>query len=285
MENFTYHSNTYFIEYGMSPPSADNRAIIDRSLAVNCAGKVSTHISHISKNSRLDYFLFVLISGKMELYNGNERIQISTGDVVVFPPNQKYQYKFYGEETKSFLWVHFSGFDALNKMNEYGIELFPAINKTAIENHISIRFQKLFEAFTKNDRFRDNDLSALLDRLLIEIGRAKDNLTMQKTHLIKSTSHINKFYTTQIKITELAKMEGMCMTTYNLRFKEEFGVSPTKYILALRMLLAKELLIESDISITEIGAMCGYLDINFFSKVFKKEFGISPTAYRKNKTK
>ena len=60
------------------------------------------------------------------------------------------------------------------------------------------------------------------------------------------------------------------------------GMSPTKYILALRMHSAKELLESSKLSVRDIGAMCGYEDFNFFTKTFKGFTGLSPLAYRKS---
>ena len=144
------------------------------------------------------------------------------------------------------------------------------------------RFQKLFEGFAKNDAFRDYDLSSLLDRVLIEIGRAISNEQNEKALYSKSIRYINEFYSSPIKITDLAKMENVSMTTYNLHFKEQMGMSPTKYILSLRMHSAIELLESSKMSVREISAMCGYEDFNFFTKVFKKYSGVSPTLYRKN---
>ena len=37
---------------------------------------------------------------------------------------------------------------------------------------------------------------------------------------------------------------------------------------------------QSDATIYEIAAKCGFSDQGYFSKVFQKEFGITPSAYR-----
>ena len=76
-------------------------------------------------------------------------------------------------------------------------------------------------------------------------------------------------------------MDGLSMTQYNLNFKKQMGMSPTKYIIKLRTDNAKELLRSTNLTIREIGAICGYDDVNFFRKTFKKEVGISPSEYRK----
>ena len=127
----------------------------------------------------------------------------------------------------------------------------------------------------------ERDLSASFERLLIEVARAIKTNEKPKISLSKSISYINHNYNTQIKIPDLAKMDGLSMTQYNLNFKKQMGISPTKYIIALRMNTAKELIEASNLSLNQIGSMCGYDDYNFFAKVFKQYTGVSPKKYRK----
>ena len=104
---------------------------------------------------------------------------------------------------------------------------------------------------------------------------------LERTSLAKSVRFINENYPSKISIPDLAKLENMCMTSYNLLFKEQLGMSPTKYIIKLRIEHARELLESTNLPIQEIGIACGYPDINFFSRVFKKYVGTSPSSYRK----
>ena len=49
------------------------------------------------------------------------------------------------------------------------------------------------------------------------------------------------------------------------------------------MELAKQLLIDTDMSAVEISEKCGYYDYAHFSKVFMKYACVSPAKYRKKK--
>ena len=49
--------------------------------------------------------------------------------------------------------------------------------------------------FAKNDKFRDYDLSALLDRLLVEVGRSISAEQGEKSLFTKSIRYINENYT------------------------------------------------------------------------------------------
>lgn len=65
-------------------------------------------------------------------------------------------------------------------------------------------------------------------------------------------------------------------------FKQNKGVSPSDYILQLRMEKAKEMLLSSsDMMVKDIASIVGYSDSVYFSKVFKKATGYYPTQYRK----
>ena len=283
MNNFWYYVNEADKSSVLPSVSLGNRQCNDLPLMINCAGayyQMDKHYNH-NPRGRLDYYLMYIVSGEAKVYNGNEFVIAKEGSVIVFPPNKGYKHS--SKHTQiSYLWMHFTGSDVLNVLNRYGINIFPTVNTANGENKISNCFQKIFDGFANNDKFRDYDLSSLLDRLLIEIGRSISVEQGEKRLFKKSIRHINESYGNPIRITELAKMENVSMTTYNFHFKRQMGMSPTQYILTLRMHSAKELLKSSKISVRDISAMVGYDDFNFFTKVFKKYTGQSPSAYRKN---
>ena len=62
-------------------------------------------------------------------------------------------------------------------------------------------------------------------------------------------------------------------------FKEEFGISPQKYIIELRIQNAVALISKGYYSLKEIAYMSGYNDYKYFSVEFKKSMGVSPSEY------
>lgn len=63
-------------------------------------------------------------------------------------------------------------------------------------------------------------------------------------------------------------------------FKENMGVTIWEFIRKRRLSVAKQMLMNTDMKITEIAEKCCFTDSSFFTKVFSREFGITPTAYR-----
>ena len=251
-------------------------------LVVNVAARVSTgnESTNYNKKGRLDYYLVYVISGSLSVKTKHGVAYSYENELFIIPAKTPYEIKTVDLPLR-YLCVHFTGSQVEKILFDYEISMFPKINKLSYKNHMQLRFNTLFEGFAKNDSLRERELSILLERLLIESSRAIKNAVLEKTSLAKSIRFINENYPSKIKITDLAKMENMCMTAYNMTFKKSFGISPIKYIIQLRLEHARSLIESTNLSIEEIGILCGYPDINFFSRVFKAYIGISPSNYRK----
>ncbi len=64
-------------------------------------------------------------------------------------------------------------------------------------------------------------------------------------------------------------------------FREKFGVSPIGYLQSKRLLTAKMLLTDSDLSMTAIAGVSGFNSQRRLNTAFKDQYGLSPTALRK----
>jgi AraC-like DNA-binding protein len=63
-------------------------------------------------------------------------------------------------------------------------------------------------------------------------------------------------------------------------FQHVYKQTPHQYLVEKRIARAKELLRNSDLSITDICAAVGYESLGSFSTLFRKVVGLSPLAYR-----
>lgn len=63
-------------------------------------------------------------------------------------------------------------------------------------------------------------------------------------------------------------------------FHAEYGISPMKYVQALRIDQAKLLLQDTSLSISEIAYRVGMNDAGYFSRLFRKVAGLSPSEFR-----
>ena len=65
-------------------------------------------------------------------------------------------------------------------------------------------------------------------------------------------------------------------------FKQKVGINFIDYLNTVRIARAKHLLLTTNLRIYEVGNLCGYADLNYFTKVFKKATGVTPSYFRNN---
>lgn len=92
---------------------------------------------------------------------------------------------------------------------------------------------------------------------------------------------INSNLEKEISIEELACKVNLNRTTLQKVFKEIYGLTVNEYRTKARLQLAKNLLVSTDLSITEIAGRCGYANASKFSEVFKRNEGVLPKDWRK----
>ncbi len=82
-------------------------------------------------------------------------------------------------------------------------------------------------------------------------------------------------------LEELARVSATSRSVLAERFQTLVGVSPMQYLTQWRMLLAANILSESDTSLVRIAEAVGYQTDTAFSRAFRREFGVPPARWRK----
>ncbi len=81
-------------------------------------------------------------------------------------------------------------------------------------------------------------------------------------------------------LTALCSVAGMSRSSFADRFSATVGVSPKRYLLRRRMMIAAKLLRSGNVSVGETGRRIGYGSEPGFSRAFKAHFGHSPKTAR-----
>ena len=88
-----------------------------------------------------------------------------------------------------------------------------------------------------------------------------------------------------VGVQELATELGISDRHLRRVVQSEFGVSPIDLAQTHRLLLAKLLLCDSQLAITEIAFASGFASVRQFNSVFKERYNLKPSDLRKNKSK
>ena len=83
-----------------------------------------------------------------------------------------------------------------------------------------------------------------------------------------------------IEVTELARACALSRSHFSRAFKCSTGLSPQDWIRHQRIARAKQLIQNTDLSLTQISLECGFCDQAHFCHIFTRSEGINPFAWR-----
>ncbi len=86
-------------------------------------------------------------------------------------------------------------------------------------------------------------------------------------------------------IGEFAKLLGCSERHLRRVFSAEYNVSPVRYLQTCRLLAAKNLLADTNMSVLDVAMTAGFGSLRRFNCLFGKEYGMPPTAVRKQRLK
>ena len=175
--------------------------------------------------------------------------------------------------------------------------LNPVINNRQIEVHIIHRGHSTANLILKNlYHLRDlqnetdsefqtrNILSETWNLLIKELQENPGNHnitgTDQTNRLRSMIAYINQYYSEKIALAEIAKAASVSEREASRCFKKNIGQSPMEYLIQYRLNQSKKLLLETNMTITDICQQCGFSDSAYFGKVFRKSYGMTPSEYR-----
>lgn len=278
-------NSRYYYSFDDSLPAravnACSRASDEYPLIVNCAGNVVTSVPLITDNvrGRDDYYLMYVVSGSLDVTLEDGAQKAVPGNIILFAPESGYLYSYSGNEELSYLFAHFTGSYAKRLLEESGIGSHSGIRNTSCDNRIMTAFWRIFDIYESGSKLWRHELACAMESLILIAASAVD-CGIKERGFEKSVRYIHSYYNRDIQIPELAKMENLSYSGYIKLFKRRTGMSPSAYLINLRMNTACELLRNTDMSIKQIGVSVGYCDAHFFSRLFKKHTGMSPAKYR-----
>ena len=102
---------------------------------------------------------------------------------------------------------------------------------------------------------------------------------------VKIERYINSHLGEKIGPDEICNEFFLSKNAVYQLFHKEFHTTVNDFITKKRLLLAQELLrSKPELNVTQIAALCGFPDYNYFIRTFRKQIGITPLQWRKLKT-
>ena len=114
---------------------------------------------------------------------------------------------------------------------------------------------------------------------------AEAETTSTRQVILQAAETIRKHYQQELCLADLLAEAHMSKSYFLRLFRRYMGTTPYNYLVNFRITQAKELLVLTDHSVSEIAQEVGFGDASNFSTRFAKATGQSPLQYRKRALK
>ncbi|MFD4971263.1 helix-turn-helix domain-containing protein [Streptomyces sp. NPDC058424] len=97
----------------------------------------------------------------------------------------------------------------------------------------------------------------------------------------RAVEYIRENFSDPLTVTDIAERARLSRFHFSRVFKEETGVSPGRFLAAVRIHEAKRLIDGTSMSIAEVSAAVGYSSLGSFTDSFMASVGLSPGRFRR----
>ncbi len=130
-----------------------------------------------------------------------------------------------------------------------------------------------------------NRLSELWLKLVLNLNKFPLDTCTRQTHrsqfrLKQMLSFIRRNYMNAITLDDIANAAMVSKSECLRCFRSRFELTPIQYLIQCRIEMSRHLLDNTELSVKDIAAKCGFEDAGYFGRLFRKRCGMTPAAYR-----
>lgn len=232
------------------------------------------------KHKQLGYTLHYVLRGSGTLFLGDRQFHITEKQLFFLPPNEEHMYYPDDDDKWKYIWFFFSGNKAALFGEEMGFSLDSPVRGAKDSERIEAALTQMMSD-AENGTINQHSAKAAFYTLVGSLSAPESGEQLAKSCAAEAAQFLeNNFVRSDFTVETLCSLLYVSHSALCKVFREEYGITPMKYLIQLRMTHASKLLSESDISVKDIAKLSGYKDDVHFMKTFKKYHGITATEYR-----
>ena len=253
--------------------------------------------------------LYYLISGGCTMLAGQTNYTLTPGMILIIPSNVPHK-TTYVSTTSERLTVEFSPEYISDIAEEFGdiwMDRFfynsPIYLPQDSRSHIEHMFTTLMEDKPptvslspedsvlpqQEDIFSDCVRKLHFQEIIIELLRRNthtnyvtaERILISDIAVAEALRYIDANYNEPLTLEGIADMYRLNPSYFSSKFKSVNGIGFKEYHNNVRIVHAEKLLLETDMSITEIAIKCGYETSNYFGDAFRRINNCSPSQFRR----
>ncbi|MBQ9519471.1 MAG: helix-turn-helix transcriptional regulator [Firmicutes bacterium] len=238
--------------------------------------------------------VYYLIGGTRRYFIDDSIYTINKGDVVVILKGTIHRTSYNNEKTHERMDCKFRT-EFLNADPKLLTDFESAFSDSPVislapaqRDHLTHLLKSIRAEYENPDELSDINARALIQSLMVFLIRLKrlqqspvgfdpDDSLMQE-----AARYIRTNYAAPLTLEGIAAHVNTSPTYFSKKFKRATGFGCREYLVNVRLQEATKMLLQTNMSITDIALTCGFNSSNYFGDVFRKANGVSPAVYRKN---
>ena len=242
---------------------------------------------HIRRRMGEAGLLLLTISGEGGLKYHNDFYQMTRGCCMLINTAELHEY-YPKADGWEFKYIHFWG----GMSGEYiGYIMSRAGPVTVLGEDDLLRMDGILERvmdLTGADVIDDYpEISSLIYSMLTMLypgggGIGDGGVSVGAAAMAKALRFIRRSYAENISTEDIAGEVNLSRSYMSELFLRTYGMPPHEYLVIYRLSIVKDMLTNTQMTVSDIAACTGFRDVFSLSRVFKRQTGISPTEYREN---
>lgn len=186
-------------------------------------------------------------------------------------------------------WIGFDGEMARRWLRHKFFSPKNPVIKISAEDTVLATFSRMMQSIRANRSALQQILAGATDNLMglfYSAQQAQPAADSQNANAIElAIARIQNEFERDLNMKLLARELGVGYSWFRHTFATHTGLSPHQYLLELRLVRARSLLVETKLSVKEIAMQTGFGDEFYFSRLFRQKLNLTPSQWRDRKLK
>ena len=236
----------------------------------------------------ISHSVVYVVSGAVKVSTYNyDSISISNGEMLFMPRDSYLISDYISNNEKMEAYILFFDYKIASDFLKTVTPKNKSINNNLLKLNLSNNISHYFEAI-KSIKYKDIHNKQLLNSKLLEflhlIAESNNDFidilyqAEMSKYKFNTEDYMIKHYDKNLTISDWASLHGKSLSTFNRKFKKQYGISPKKWMLKQNMSMANKML-KNGSSVSQCSAELNYSNTSNFIKAYKEIYLITPKQH------
>lgn len=289
----------------MEDHSSYGSALVDAAMNgaeefVNYPERATTRVwhgfvpDHYARHWHGDVEIIMTLKGCVRVTVGEDPFRVKEGEVLIIPAGQSHSLTM-GQDSERYLYqfqlspvIGIHDFALLRRLLITPLYL---TRELPVTGPVRALLTEVAEEAWYRDGLSDLNIYSCFLRMYALLGRAwksgqlsglsSPKRTANQVVIDDAVNYITRHYMEPVSLDFLARSASFSRCYFSRIFRRYTGMTFTQFLTRKRLSVAGQLLVYSDLPVSQVCIQSGFASLATFTRVFREQLGMSPSAYRR----